>query len=143
MRRYPNVTGHDLNILRNLSEKQKSQRALKIRNRILKQTHDIKLAESVSPITKNLDQVNESTQKLGEVIIKSTSQKDTNTDIRALPNSSNFSISVIESLGSLLKSHNSLKLSQDEMGRETILGTFMGGDDIKIGNNVYNITPEI
>ena len=50
---------------------------------------------------------------------------------------------MIEALGSPLKSHNSLKLSQDEMGKETILGTFMGGDDIKIGDNVYKLTPEI
>ena len=34
-------------------------------NRILKQIHDIKLAESLLPITENLD---ESTKKISEVI---------------------------------------------------------------------------
>ena len=36
----------------------------------MKQTHDIKLAESLSPITKNLDEVKEITQDLGDVIKK-------------------------------------------------------------------------
>ena len=57
--------------LRKLSEQQKEQRALKIKNRILKQTHDIKLAESVSPITKKLDEVKKSTQELVDVIKES------------------------------------------------------------------------
>ena len=47
-----NVTEQDLINLPKLAEQQKEQRALKIKNRILKQTHDIKLAESLSPITK-------------------------------------------------------------------------------------------
>ena len=51
---YSNVTEKDLDNLRKLAEQQKQQRALKIKNRILKQTHDVKLAESLSPITKEL-----------------------------------------------------------------------------------------
>ena len=39
---YSNVTEQDLDNLRKLAEQQKKQRALKIRNRILKQNHDIK-----------------------------------------------------------------------------------------------------
>ena len=50
---YPNVSEQDLNNLPKLAEQQKDPRALKIENRIFKQTHDIKLAESLSPITKN------------------------------------------------------------------------------------------
>ena len=42
---YPNVTEQDLHNLRKLAEQQKNQRAEKIKNRILKQTHGIKLAE--------------------------------------------------------------------------------------------------
>ena len=57
--------------LRKLAEQQKNQRALKIENRILKHTHDIKLPKSLSPIIKNLDEVKETTQKLGEAIEKS------------------------------------------------------------------------
>ena len=41
--------------LRKLAQQQKNERALNIKNKILKQTHDIKLAESLSPITKRLD----------------------------------------------------------------------------------------
>ena len=50
---YSKVTEQDLNNLQKLAEQQKNQRALKIKNRILKQTHDINLAESLSPITKH------------------------------------------------------------------------------------------
>ena len=66
---YSNVTEQDLENLRKLAEQQKEQRALKIKNRILKQTHDKKLAESLSPITKKID---ETTKKLGDVIEEST-----------------------------------------------------------------------
>ena len=65
---YSNVTEQGLINLRKSAELQKNQRALKIKNIILKQTHDIKLAESISPITKNLDEVKETTRELGDVI---------------------------------------------------------------------------
>ena len=54
---YSNVTEKDLDNLRMLAQQQKEQLALKIKNRILKETHDIKLAESLSHITKRLDLV--------------------------------------------------------------------------------------
>ena len=57
-----------------LAEQQKNQRAPKIKSRLLKQTHDIKLAESLSPITKKLEEVNQSTKKIGEVITESISE---------------------------------------------------------------------
>ena len=60
---YSNVTEKDLVNLRKLANQQKNQRALKIKNRILKQTHDIKLAESLSPITRKIDDLNKSTQE--------------------------------------------------------------------------------
>ena len=78
---YSNVTEQDLENLRKLSEQQKNERARKIRNKILKQTHDIKLAESLSSITKNLDEVKETTQNLGDVI------KANNTPQPAIENS--------------------------------------------------------
>ena len=68
---YSNVTEKDLDNLRKLAEQQKNERALKIKNRILKQTHDIKLAESLSPTTDRLDEVNKSTKKLGEIVQES------------------------------------------------------------------------
>ena len=68
---YSNVTEQGLIILRKLAEQQKNQRALEFKNRILKQTHDIKLAESLSPITEKIDEVKETTQNLGDVIEES------------------------------------------------------------------------
>ena len=55
---YSIVNEQDLINLRKLAEQQKNQRVLKIKHRILKQTHGIKLAESLSPITRRLDEVN-------------------------------------------------------------------------------------
>ena len=64
---YSNVTEQDLDNLRKIAEQQKNQRALKIKKRILKQTHDEKLAESLcpitEPITKKLDEVSEIIKK--------------------------------------------------------------------------------
>ena len=42
-------------LLRKLAEQRKNQQAPKTKNRILKQTRDIKLAECFSQITKKLD----------------------------------------------------------------------------------------
>ena len=138
---YSNVTEKDLDNLRKLAEQQKEQRAPKIKNRILKQTQDIKLAESLSPITKKLDTINENTIKIGEVIKESNSEKI----IKALPNSSKFSVSMREMLGSLMNSKNSLKITQDELGRANILGVpiqISGADTMKINENIYELTPE-
>ena len=68
---FSNVTEQDLITTRKLTEQQKDQRALKIENRILKQTHDIKIAENISPITKKLDEVKQYTQIIGDVIKES------------------------------------------------------------------------
>ena len=90
---YSNVTEQDLDNLRKLAQQEKEQRTLKFKNRILKQTHYIKIAESLapiygkldevnkstqeslSPITQKLDNINESTQKVGD-IIESNSEKE-------------------------------------------------------------------
>ena len=71
---YSNVTEQPLINLRKLAEQQKNQRIQKIKNRILKQTHGIRLAESLSPITEKLDELKKSTQEVGEVIKKNTPQ---------------------------------------------------------------------
>ena len=49
---FDNVAEQDLINLRKLAEQQKNERTLEIKKRILKQTPDIKSAESLSPITK-------------------------------------------------------------------------------------------
>ena len=61
-----------------LARQQKNQRALEINNRNLNQTHDIKIAESLSPITKKLDEANDSTKKLSEVKMESNSENEKN-----------------------------------------------------------------
>ena len=115
---YSNVTEKDLDNLRKLADQQKNQRALKIKNRILRQTHDAKLAESLSPITKKLDEVNKSTKNISEVIKESNSENENNqeivpveiesedeniqTNLRALPNSSMFSDQMTKTLGRLM-----------------------------------------
>ena len=67
---YSNLTEQYLINLRKLGEQLRNQRAHKIKNRIIK-AHDVKLAGSLSPITKKLDEVKKATQKLGDVIKKS------------------------------------------------------------------------
>ena len=139
---YSNVTEKDLDNLRKLSQQQKEQRALKIKNKILEKTHDIKLAESLSPITKKLDNINKSTKNLRDVIKESNSEKI----IKALPNNSQFSDSMRQMIGSLMNSRNSLKITQDESGKANILGVpiqISGADTIKINENIYELTPEI
>ena len=64
---YSNVTEQDLINQRKLSEQQKNERALKIKKK-LKETHATKLAESLSPITKKLDEVKKSTHNLEDLI---------------------------------------------------------------------------
>ena len=158
---YSNVSEQDLIISRELADQQKNQRALKTKNRILKQAHDIKLAESLSPITKKLDKVNESTKNLGEVNKESNSEIENNQEIvpvengsedenirtnpRALTNSNKFSTLMTETLGTSMNSKISLKLTQDDLDRALILGTpiyTLGGDRIRINDIVYDLTPE-
>ena len=72
---YSNVTEQDLDNLRKLAQQQKNQRAIKIKNRILEKTHDKKLAESLSPLTKRLDLIeNNKGEKIGDIIKKSESE---------------------------------------------------------------------
>ena len=78
---YSNVSEQDLFYLRKLAQQQKDQRALKIKNRILKQTRDVKLAENLSPITKKLDEVNKSAEKLGDLFKESNSENENNQEI--------------------------------------------------------------
>ena len=118
--------------LRKLSAQQKEQRALKIKKRILKQTHDIKLAEALSPITKKIEEINKSTKKIGEVIKETNSSNENNqeivpveiesddeiiqTNLGALPNSSMFSDQMTKTIGRLMSSLNSLKIIASPSG---------------------------
>ena len=82
----------------------------------------MKLAESFSPITNKLDEVKEYTQKVGDIIRESNSENNQEilpsennnniqTILKSLPNSSNFSISMQQMLGSIKNSRNSLKIT--------------------------------
>ena len=158
---YSNVTEQDLIKLRKLAQQQNEQRAEKVKNRILKQTRDRKLAESLSPITKKIEEVNKSTKKIGEVIKETNSSNENNqeivpveiesvdeniqTNLRALPNSSMFSDQMTKTLGRLMSSLNSSKIIASPSG-PTILGVpinTLGGDRIQIKDNIYDLTPEI
>ena len=148
--------------MRKLAQQQKNQSAPKIKNRTLKQTHNVKLAESLSPITKKLEEVNKSTKKLGAVIKESNSENENNQEIvpveiesdnsggdktnpktKALPNSSIFGDSMTTTLGKLMSSLNSLKIKSSSSGA-TILGVpiyTLGGDKLRIRDNDYELTP--
>ena len=102
---YSNVTEQDLINLPKLAEKQKNQRAEKIKDRILKQTYVIKLAESLSLITKKLDTINESTKQLGELVKKSDVEGG-HSQTPAIENT-NISRSVFETL-TCMKGNNNL-----------------------------------
>ena len=138
---YSNVTEQDLDNLRKFAEQQKNDKALKIKNRILKQTHDIKLAESLSPITKKLDTINESTKKITDVIKESHPM----IDLKSIPSNPLYRKEMQEMIGALMSSHNSLKIIQEKPGRSTILGVpiQISSDSIKINENIYKLTPEV
>ena len=140
---YSNVTQNDLDNLRKLADQQKPERALKIKNGILKQTHDVKLAESLSPVTKKLNELNKSTQesltpkneniqKVGDII------KESN---EIIP-----SDQLKDTFESLENTNTSLKLGQNEDGDYKILDTIIkpiGHNKILVNNNIYKLTPEI
>ena len=54
---YPNITEQDFINLAKLAEQQKNQRAINIKNKIFKQTHEKNLAESFEPVIKKLEEV--------------------------------------------------------------------------------------
>ena len=133
---YSNITEKDLDNLRKLASQEKNQRALKIRNRILKQTHDEKLAESLSPITGRLDKVNKSTKELGDAIA--------NTQTPAIENTI-VSNSLRDTLSFMKKSKNFFKFEQD--GNKILWNKIpikpLGGNRISINEKEYDIKPNI
>ena len=158
MSNYSNVSEQDLIKLRKLAEQQKEQRALKIKNRILKQTHDIKSAESLSPITKKLDEtsdnsknvIKESTQNLGNVI------KENNTPQLAIENTPQPAIENNDGVAYDVQLENTLNNMKDNTGFfKTIYDSghgwmlnnhpvkMLGGTEVEIKENKYNITKGI
>ena len=162
---YSNVTEEDLDNLRKLAQQQKEQQALKIKNRILKQTHDKKLAESLSPITKKLDDtskklgdvIKESTQNLGNVIkennppqlaIENTPQPGIeNTPIHQPVENNEGSVYAVELENTLNKMSDNIGFFKTHYDQQqgwmmnNIPTKSSGGTEVEIKDNKYNITP--
>ena len=160
---YSNVTEQDLENLRKLANQQKNERAQQIRNKILKQTHDKKLSESLSPITKRLDLVeNNKGEKIGELIKKSeqeTSQlaienTQTQTETPQLPIENNptahqpeennegviYNVELENTLNNMEKIAGFFKIEERDNG-DVFWNGFpvekIGGNKIKINENVF------
>ena len=140
--------------LRKLSEQQKEQGALIFKYRILKQTHDVKLAESLSPITKKLDEVKDSTQKLGEIV------EESNTPQLAIENTQNALPIENEQIQpgviydtSLANTINNMKINsgffniEEKDNGDIIWYGFpfekLGGSKLQINEKIYDITTSI
>ena len=127
-----------------LAEQQKDQRVLKIKNKILKQTHDVKLAECLSLKTEKINEVNESTEKLGEIMKESNSEINkviVNDKIKNCP----LSFRLQETLKSFAKESYSLELNQDKEVKMSNLGVpviSLGGDKLQVNDNIYELTPQ-
>ena len=106
--------------------------------------------------------MNESTESSGEIFKKSDLESELQqgrvppdnsedekgeieSSMKALPNRSNFNISMQKMLRSLMKSRNTLGKDQIDFGQASFLGTpiqILGGDRLKINENFYELTPE-
>ena len=156
---YSNVTEQDLINLRKLAEQQKIERALKIKNRILKQTHDKKLAESLGPITERLDKVKESTEKIGDVIKESPqlaieNNQDDNQPQLPIENNQDdtqpgvlYNVSLENTLTNMKeKEKGFFKTTEDENGQRFWNGIpveISGDSRIEIKGKDFNITPNL
>ena len=152
MSTYSNVTEQVLINLRKLAEQQKNQRAENFINRILKQTHDIKLSESLSPITEKLDEVKKSTQELGDVIKESQPRtlqlaiENTPTTHQPIENNEGNIYDVeLENTLNKLKDNTWFFKTQHKPLSGWILNNFSigtpGGTEVEISGNKYDTTP--
>ena len=163
---YSNVTEQDLINLRKLAQQQKEQRALKIKNRILKETHNVKLAESLSPITKRLDLVeNNKGEKIGELIKKSEQETPAIENTQAQPETPQaaientlapqpvennegviYDVELENTLNNMKNNTGFFKIEERDNG-DVFWNGFpvekIGGKRIKINENVFDITQGI
>ena len=136
---YSNLTEEDLLSLEKLAEQQKNEKARKIQKRIFKQTYDQKLSETFEPITKKIDKVVEATKEL-------ESSNVVNNFMLESPPGVTMSRELFATVGKMVNARNEFKLDQKRGGRYMFNGVNvdpMGGNNVKIGNNTYEITPEI
>ena len=138
---YSNITEQDLENLRKLAQQQKEQRTLKIQNRILKQTHDVKLAESLSPITKKLDEVSKSQPSSQHI---QTSLQNSESQTPAIDNTAT-SQSLRDTLAYMKRSKNFFKLEQESKhifwNKIPIIP--IGENRVSIKDEEFNIKPNI
>ena len=148
-----NVTEQELTNLRNLAEQQNINELLN-KNRILKQTHDIKLAESLSPITKKLEEVNESTEKLAYIVVEK-SQTENNVPQPALehtqplqPIENNEGViydTEVENTLKNMKNNTGFFKTNEDRERGWIWNGYpikiLGATEVEILDNRYDITP--
>ena len=146
------MTEQDLIYLRKLAEQQKNQRVEKIENRILKQTHDIKLAESPSPITNKLEDVKKSTQEVSEIIKKARPSQH----IKTILQNSQSQTPAIENitgtqplrdtLAFMKQSNNFFKLEERPNGRmyrNSVRNKPVRENTIDFIGREYDVTPSI
>ena len=136
---YPNVTEEDLASLEKLANQQKNEKVRKIKNRIFKQTYDQKLAETFEPITKKIEEVVEVTKEL-------ESPNVVNNFVLEPPPGVTITDDLFTTLGLMSKNSNKFEIVKDNQGRPKLNDIYInpvGGNDMKIGENIYEITPEI
>ena len=141
---YSNVAERDLDNLRKLEEQEKNQRAVKIKNRILTQTHEVKLAESLLLIIRNLDVIKESTKQLGE-IVKKSDVEDGNTQTPAIENTTSTR-SLRDILSLMKQSNNFFQLEETNDGKIYWNGVRIKPVRENINNIIgkdYNVPPSI
>ena len=149
---YSNVTEQSMIILHKLAEQQKDQGALKIKNRVLKQTHDINLAEIILPITKKLHEIKKSTQTLGEIVKESnTPQPAIENTHTALPIKNEqiqpgviYDTSLENTLNNMKNSFGFCNIDERDNGVNVWNGFLLkkvGGNKFKINENIYDMTP--
>ena len=74
------------------------------------------------------------------------SKDDIRPKIRALPNTSLFSVLMRETLLSIMRGENSLEVEQIDSADATISGVplyTLDGNELRILDNVYELTPEL
>ena len=107
---YPKITKEDMNNLSKLADHEKEQKASKIKTRVLKQTHDEKLAETFKPITNKLEKVNTATEKIYRTFITFKNQ---------LPEGVTLSDSLIQSFAFMNESKKFFKIFRNAEGKLT------------------------
>ena len=78
---YPNATEQDMINLTEIAEQQRNQRANNIQVKFLKQTNDKKRGESFKPITKQLRDVKNCTERSQQVLRKPDSGNETSNQL--------------------------------------------------------------